>query len=63
MARKSTSYEAMSNPLAYAASADKDTMYLHQAKQQPDKKRFVQAMVNEVTAHAKNGHWCITPRN
>jgi hypothetical protein len=55
--------EAMSNPLAYAASADKDTMYLHQAMRQPDKKQFVQAMVDEVTAHTKNGHWRIIPKS
>jgi heat shock protein HspQ len=48
--------ERMSDPIAYAASADKDTMYMHQAMKQPDKKQFIQAMVDEVTAHTKNGH-------
>ena len=55
--------EEMSNPIAYAASADKDTMYMHQAMRQPDKKQFIQAMVDEVTAHTKNGHWKIIPRS
>ena len=55
--------EEMSNPIAYAASADKDTMYMHQAMRQPDKKQFIQAMVEEVTAHTKNGHWKIIPRS
>jgi hypothetical protein len=55
--------ERMSDPIAYAASADKDTMYMHQAMKQPDKKQFIQAMVDEVTAHTKNGHWKIIPRS
>jgi len=54
--------EAMSNLIAYAASTDKDTMYLHQAMQQPDKKQFIQAMLDKVTAHTKNRHWRIILR-
>jgi hypothetical protein len=45
----------MNNPIAYVARLDKDTMYMHQAMKQPDKAQFVQAMVDEVSAHTKNG--------
>ena len=41
----------MSDPIAFAASADPDTMYLHEAMKQPDKKQFIQAMLDEVNIH------------
>ena len=47
----------MSDPIAYSASSDPDTMYMDQAMKQPDRKQFIKAMVNEVTAHSNNGHW------
>ena len=43
----------MADPIAFAASADPDIMYLHEAMKQPDKKEFVQAMVDEVTTHTE----------
>ncbi len=51
----------MADPIAFAASADPDTMYLHEAMKQPDKKEFVQAMVDEVTTHTDRGHWKVIP--
>ena len=51
----------MSDPIAFAASSDPDIMYLHEALKQPDKKEFIQAMVNEVTTHTTRGHWKIIP--
>eukprot|EP00978_Attheya_sp_CCMP212_P041460 scaffold238011_cov32-Attheya_sp.AAC.2 len=30
--------EAMSNPIAFAASSDTDNLYLHEAMREPDKK-------------------------
>ena len=45
--------------LAYAASADPDTMYYHEAMQQPDRKQFVQAMSDEVRSQTNNGNWTI----
>lgn len=49
----------MADPIAFAASADPDVMYLHQAMKQPDKKEFIKAMVDEVTTHTERGHWKI----
>jgi hypothetical protein len=49
----------MADPIAFAASTDPDVMYLHEAMKQPDKKEFVQAMVDEVTTHTERGHWKI----
>ena len=46
----------LADPIAFAASADPDVMYLHEAMKQPDKREFVQAMVDEVTTHTERGH-------
>ena len=43
----------MADPIAFAASSDPDIMYLHEAMRQPDKKEFVQAMIDEVTTHTE----------
>ena len=51
----------MADPIAFAASLDPDIMYLHKAMRQPDKKEFVQAMIDEVTTHTERGHWKIIP--
>ena len=53
----------MADPIAFAASADPDVMYLHEAMRQPDRKEFVQAMIDEVTTHTERGHWKIIPRS
>ena len=41
----------MRDPIAFAASNDKDTMYVDQAMRAPDCKQFLKAMVDEVEAH------------
>jgi hypothetical protein len=47
--------------LANAASiADPDTMYLHEALKQPDKEKFLEAMVKEIDNHTSRGHWRLT---
>ena len=52
-----------SDPLqAYAASADPDTMYLHQAMKEPDKAQFIKAMEAEVEQHTKNEVWTLVKR-
>ena len=51
----------MADPIAFAASADPNTMYLHEAVRQLDKKEFAQVMVDEVTTHTERGHWKIIP--
>jgi hypothetical protein len=48
--------------LAFAASADPDTMYLHQALKEPDKAQWLKAMEEEVNAHISNGNWEMVPR-
>jgi hypothetical protein len=52
------------NPLlfAFAASADPDTMYLHEAMKQPDRNKFMEAMQKEINDHTENGHWRIVPQ-
>jgi hypothetical protein len=48
----------LSHPLAFAANkSDSDTMYMHQAMRQPDRKHFVKAMQDEINAHTENRHW------
>ena len=47
---------------AYAASADPDTMYLHQAMKEPDKSEFIKAMKEEVEQHTKNKVWTLVKR-
>ena len=47
----------------YAQSAsitDNDTMYLQEAMNQPDKEKFLEAMIKEIEDHNQRGHWCIT---
>ncbi|KAI2496817.1 hypothetical protein MHU86_17696 [Fragilaria crotonensis] len=51
----------MADPIAFAASSDPDIMYLHEALKQPDRKHFIQAMVDEVTTHTERGHWKLIP--
>ena len=47
------------HPLAYKASSDPDTMYMHQAMRQPDKAEFVAAMQKEVEDQMKNKNFTI----
>ena len=52
----------MNDPIAFAASADPDTMYLHQAKKEPDWLNFRSAMQREVSSHENNDHWELVSR-
>ena len=53
-----------SNPFALAATlADEDTMYLHQARKQPDWEEFKRAMQKEIKDHTDNEHWIVIPRS
>ena len=51
------------NILAYKATSDPDTMYLHQAMKQPDRKHFLKAMSNEMTDQMDNGNFTIMERS
>jgi Reverse transcriptase (RNA-dependent DNA polymerase) len=50
------------SPLAFAASADPDVMYLHGALLQPDKAQFLKAMINEVEGQTRNKNWILIER-
>ena len=50
-------------PMAYKASTDPDTMYMHQAMRQPDKNEFVQAMQKEVNDQMENNNFKIVHKD
>ena len=49
--------DRMSDPIAFKATADPDTMYYHQAMKEPDREQFLAAIVKEVNAHIEGNHW------
>jgi Reverse transcriptase (RNA-dependent DNA polymerase) len=49
--------------IAMSASNDPDTLYMHEAMKATDREQFIKAMVEEVEAHTKNGHWKIVKRS
>ena len=52
------------NPLlAFAASADPDTMHYHKAMKQEDSKEFKKAMQQELNAHTESGNWILIELN
>ena len=52
------------NPLmAYKATSDPDSMYLHEAMQQEDKAEFLKAMLEEVRDQTNNENFSIIKRN
>ena len=52
------------NPLhAYKAVADPDTMYLHQAMKEPDRKEFLKAMQKEVEDQYNNNNFSVINRS
>jgi hypothetical protein len=48
-----------SDPIAFLATHDPDTMYWHQAMQEPDKAEFIKAAVSEVKSHVNNQHFTL----
>jgi hypothetical protein len=54
-------YEDQHPMMAFAASADPDTMYYHEAMREPDRDEFKTAMEKEVQSHTENGVWEIVP--
>jgi hypothetical protein len=48
--------------LAYAASADPDTIYYHEAMREPDNAEFVKAMGKEIQSNTENEVWELVPR-
>ena len=49
--------------LAFKTTADPDTMYLHEALRQPDRKEFIKAMEKEARDQMENGNYTIIPRS
>jgi len=49
--------------LAYTDSKDPDTMYLHQAMKEPNKDKFLAAMVEEMDAQLKGGNFSMILRS
>jgi hypothetical protein len=48
-----------SDPISFSATSDLDTMYWHQAMQQPDKAEFLKAAEAEVKPHVDNEHFVL----
>ncbi len=54
----------VTHPFAFSTTAsDNETYTLKEMLNQPDVPNFVQAMIEEVDAHEKNGHWEVVPRS
>jgi hypothetical protein len=51
-----------SDPIAFTATSDPDTMYWHQAMQQPDRAEFLKAAKAEMDSHVDNKHVKLTER-
>ncbi len=49
--------------LTYVASKDPDTMYMHQVMEEPDKDKFIAAMVEEMDAQLKGGNFLLILRS
>ena len=49
--------------MAYKATSDPDSMYLHEAMQQEDKTEFLKSMMEEVRDQTDNGNFSIIKRN
>ena len=52
----------LSNPIAFAASADPDIMYYHQAMKEPDHEQFKRSVLKEICDHGTNQHWEVIPK-
>ena len=51
----------MTDPLAYLAKMDEDTVYFHQDIRQPEKEEFVRSIVIEVNVNRNKKHWELIP--
>jgi len=49
--------------VAFAATKDPDTMYLHQAMKDPDKDKFIAAMVEEMDNQLKGKNFLLVLRS
>ena len=49
--------DLMSDPIAFAASTNPDILYYHEAMKQPDRLKFLDAIVQEMNAHIEHKNW------
>jgi hypothetical protein len=54
--------EALVDPIAFAATLNPDTIYLHEAMSAPDREKFLEAMAREVQDHENFDHWELIPK-
>jgi hypothetical protein len=55
--------DMLQDPISFLSKhGDPDTMYFHQAMQQPDRGEFIKAIVQEVNDHISNKHWVLVPQ-
>jgi hypothetical protein len=52
-----------SDPISFSATSDPDTMYWHQAMQQPNKTEFLKAAEAEVKSHVDDEHFVLMKRS
>jgi hypothetical protein len=46
----------------YTASSDPDTIYYHEILREPDKDKFIEAMIKEIEQHNERDNWKVVPR-
>lgn len=54
--------EALADPIAFAATSNPDTLYLHEAMSAPNRDKFLEAMECEVRDHEDCDHWELIPK-
>ena len=52
----------LSNSIAFAASADPDIMYYHQAMKEPDHEQLKRSILKGIRDHETNQHWEVIPK-
>ena len=52
----------LSNSIAFATSADPNTMYYHQAMKEPDHEQFKRSILKEIHDHETSQHWEVIPK-
>jgi hypothetical protein len=53
--------DEMTDPIAFLAKTDEDTMYFHQEMKAPDRDDFVKAKVKEMNDHIVSKNWELVP--
>jgi hypothetical protein len=54
--------DEITDPIAFLANTDEDTMYFHQEIEAPDRDEFVKAIVKEMNDHIVSKNWELVPR-